>query len=138
MSSRNSESDERRLEQIEEEARKVPEDRETLGRGPDVLQERLAQAAQRKKQLTMRLDQDIVSRFKDLAGPDGSYQTLMNRALHEWLDAQSVGGLLQSRLEELDEALEDLKSLSGVMREEFLVDRDPEDGGPIRSPHYLH
>jgi hypothetical protein len=29
----------------------------------------------------------IVAIFKELAGEEGSYQTLINRALHEWLAA---------------------------------------------------
>ncbi|WP_222615246.1 BrnA antitoxin family protein [Persicimonas caeni] len=92
-----------------EEYREVPEDRETLGRGPDALRKRLQQAAKRKQQLTIRLDADIVERFKQLAGPDGSYQTLINRALHEWLEAQSVGGLLRTELEELRALVQALK-----------------------------
>ncbi|MFU8804693.1 MAG: BrnA antitoxin family protein [Bradymonadaceae bacterium] len=82
MSTRNkSKSDD--LDKLEEDAREVPADRTTSTRGPKVLHERLRQAAQRKKQVTIRLDADIIERFKQLAGPDGSYQTLMNRALHE-------------------------------------------------------
>ena len=126
MSSRKSDAEERGMEQIEEEARKIPEDRETLGRGPDALREHLAQAAKRKKQLTMRVDRDIVARFKELAGPDGSYQTLMNRALHEWLEAQSIEGLLESRLVALDEAIGTIRAVGGAMRENTLEDRDPE------------
>ena len=85
------------------------------------MRQRLTQAAQRKKQLTMRLDRDIVARFKELAGPDGSYQTLMNRALHEWLEAQSVGRLLERPLEELHQAIAELRA--GGLREEASDDR---------------
>lgn len=102
------------LDELEERARQVPEHRESLGRGPEVLREHLEQAAQRKKQLTMRVDRDIVARFKELAGPDGSYQTLMNRALHEWLEARSVSGLLEAEIKALDEIVADLKSERGT------------------------
>ena len=71
------------LDELEVQTRKVPEDRESAGRGPDVLRRQLEQAAGRKQQITIRLDADTVGRFKTLAGDDGSYQTLINRALHE-------------------------------------------------------
>lgn len=113
MSSKDDSSDDQvreDLERLEDLARQVPDDRETLGRGPDALRDHLRHAAQRKKQLTIRLDRDIVERFKELAGPDGSYQTLMNRALHEWLEAQSVSGLLRAEIKDLGEIVHELKS----------------------------
>ena len=97
----------------QDEYRDVPEERNTIGRGREALRERLQQAAQRKQQVTIRLDADIVERFKQLAGPDGSYQTLINRALHEWLEAQSVGGLLRAELEELRALVRALKPDDG-------------------------
>lgn len=99
------------MDALEEEYREVPEKREPLGRGPEVLRDQLRQAARRKKQLTIRLDADIVERFKALAGPDGSYQTLINRALHEWLEARSVGRLLRSEIEDLAELVRALKAV---------------------------
>lgn len=98
------------LDELEKEARKVPEQRASVGRGPDVLRDQLQKAARRKKQVTIRLDADIVDRFKNLAGPDGSYQTLINRALHEWLEAQSVGGLLRDKIDDLAEIVRALES----------------------------
>ena len=99
------------MDALEEESREVPEERESLGRGPEVLRDQLRQAARRKKQLTIRLDADIVDRFKALAGPEGSYQTLINRALHEWLEARSVGGLLRSEIEDLAELVRALQDV---------------------------
>lgn len=96
-----------------EDYREVPEERETIGRGPEALRKRLEQAAERKQQVTIRLDADIVERFKQLAGPDGSYQSLINRALHEWLEAQSVGRLLRTELDELKAAIRELKVEGG-------------------------
>jgi len=63
---------------------------------------RLRMAAEAKKQLTIRLDTDIVERFKHLSGPDGSYQTLINRALHEWLEAKSISALLEPSIQRLE------------------------------------
>ena len=97
------------MERLEEEYRRVPKERETLGRGPEVVRNHLRKAARRKKQLTIRLDADIVDRFKTLAGPDGSYQSLINRALHEWLEAQSVRGLLRTELDEFADLVEELR-----------------------------
>lgn len=96
--------------------REVPEERETVGQGPDVLREMLEKAARRKQQVTIRLDADIVERFKELAGPEGSYQTLINRALHEWLEAQSVGRLLRAEVEDLRAAISALKAEGGEHR----------------------
>jgi uncharacterized protein (DUF4415 family) len=93
-----SDKEERALEELEREARQVPDDLGDLERGPDAFRERLRQAAESKQQVTIRLDVDIVAAFKDLAGPDGSYQTLINRALREWLDAGSVRGLVEDTL----------------------------------------
>ncbi len=116
MSSERDERDgtgEDELAALEKEARNVPEDRQSYGRGPEVLREHLEEAARRKKQLTIRLDRDIVTRFKQLAGPEGSYQTLMNRALHDWLEAQSVKELLRGELQEFGELVEELKAGRG-------------------------
>jgi uncharacterized protein (DUF4415 family) len=101
------------LDSLEEEYLEVPDERRTVGRGPEVLREQLRKAAQRKQQVTIRLDADIVERFKQLAGEDGSYQSLINRALHDWLEAQSVGGLLRGEIEELAELVRALKSEGG-------------------------
>lgn len=113
------------LDRLEEEYRPVPEDRRIIGRGPDAIRNQLRKAAERKKQLTMRLDADIVERFKELSGPDGSYQTLMNRALHEWLEAQSIGGLLESKMRRLDEAIEQLE-----MHRVIVQDQEPREEKP--------
>lgn len=94
-----SKEEERELEELEEQARTVPQDVEFFEGGPDAFRKRMRQAAERKQQITIRLDADIVSGFKQLAGEDGSYQTLMNRALHEWLEARSVRGLVEDAID---------------------------------------
>jgi len=96
-----SDKDKRTLEELEAKARQVPDDLDELERGPEAFRERMRQAAERKQSVTIRLDADIVAAFKQLAGPEGSYQTLINRALHEWLDARSVRGLVEDALEDI-------------------------------------
>lgn len=54
-----------------------------------------------KKKLSIRLDTDVVERFKELSGEGSGYQSLINKALREWLDAQSVHELLKEKLPEL-------------------------------------
>lgn len=93
--------EERELEEIEVRARELPENIQVYERGPAAFRERMRQAAQRKEQITIRLDADTVSAFKTLAGPDGSYQSLINRALREWLDAKSVHGLVEGAIAEI-------------------------------------
>jgi uncharacterized protein (DUF4415 family) len=112
------------LDRLEEEYGRLPDERRIIGRGPEALRAHMRQAAEPKKQLTMRLDADVVARFKELAGPQGSYQTLMNRALHEWLEAHSVGGLLESTIRRLNEVVEQLEG-----QRVMLLDQDPREGG---------
>ncbi len=42
-----------------------------------------------KQQLTLRLDADVVAWFKANAGPEEGYQTRINRALREYVEAQA-------------------------------------------------
>lgn len=90
-----SDDERRELEALEQAAREASLDDLETERGYEAFRERMREAAERKQQVTIRLDADIVATFKELAGEDGSYQTLINRALREWLDARSVRGLLE-------------------------------------------
>lgn len=111
MSTENSDDEE--LEELEERAREVPDERDSLGRGPEVLRDRLREASEQKEQLTIRLDADIVAQFKELAGPDGSYQTLVNRALREWLETGGLRGLLREEIEAIrDDIVRELEDAS--------------------------
>lgn len=93
--------EEQQLEETERIAREAsPKDLETE-RGYEAFRERMREAAERKQQVTIRLDADLVASFKELAGEEGSYQTLINRALHEWLDARSVRGLVEEAVEKI-------------------------------------
>ncbi|MEQ9449769.1 MAG: BrnA antitoxin family protein, partial [Rhodospirillaceae bacterium] len=46
-----------------------------------------------KRQLTLRLDADVVAWFKARAGEEGGYQTDINRALREYVEEQDRNGL---------------------------------------------
>lgn len=67
-------------------------------RGREARVERRAGA---KHRITIRLDEDVIDEFRDLA-PDGhGYQALINRALREWLSARDVKELIRSDLREM-------------------------------------
>lgn len=73
-------------------------------RGSHHLKQRLQEAkkkAKKKKAISVRLDEDVVDELKRLAG-EGSYQSLMNRALIEWCEAQHTGGLLKEQIQRLE------------------------------------
>ena len=55
-------------------------------------------AAQQKQRITIRVDGDVLDEFKELAGDDGNYQTLINIALRQWLEAQGLKELLKKDL----------------------------------------
>lgn len=55
-------------------------------------------AAQQKQRITIRVDGDVLDEFKELAGEDGNYQTLINIALRQWLEAQGLKELLKKDL----------------------------------------
>jgi uncharacterized protein (DUF4415 family) len=100
------------LEAVEQEARARQPDPANLVRGEEahrLRRERLLRAAAAKQQVTIRLDADVIDRFKALAGADGSYQSIINRALIQWLDAQEVRGLLREEIDALREAIRRLE-----------------------------
>lgn len=47
----------------------------------------------------IRLDEDVLSAFKELAA-DGGYQTLINQALQDWLAVRSVSELVPCNTDE--------------------------------------
>lgn len=62
-----------------------------------------------KTKITIRLDAELIEEFKKMAGERG-YQSLINRALREWLIKQGVTELLRAELGQLvGEAFESLK-----------------------------
>lgn len=66
--------------------------------GKEALEARRSrQLTAKKNRITIRLDQDILAGFRELAG-DGAYQPLINQALRDWLTAQSVKELIREEL----------------------------------------
>jgi uncharacterized protein (DUF4415 family) len=70
----------------------------TIRRG---VQDRADRRARAKERITIRIDQDILERFKELAPQGMGYQSLINDALRDWLNAQSVKELIREELEEM-------------------------------------
>ena len=58
-------------------------------------------AATLKQRITIRVDEDILEEFRELAGEDGNYQTLINHALRQWLEARGLKELLREELPSL-------------------------------------
>lgn len=58
-------------------------------------------AASAKQRITIRVDEDILVEFKELAGDDGNYQTLINHALRQWLEARGLKEMLREELPSL-------------------------------------
>ena len=56
-----------------------------------------------KERITIRIDQDVLERFKELAPQGQGYQSLINEALRDWLSARGVKELIREELEEMTE-----------------------------------
>ncbi len=94
---------------------------ERTKRGSHHLKQRIEQAkkkAKNKKAISVRIDEDVLDELKRLAG-EGSYQSLMNRALIEWCEAQHTGGLLQEQIKRLEQIASQV--------EEVLKDKKPNE-----------
>lgn len=81
--------------------RQVPPGASSLTKGPEARRARLKSNAQTKagtkERINIRLDEDVISAFKELAA-DGGYQTLINQALRDWLAVRSVAELMRQEL----------------------------------------
>ena len=100
-------SSNKHAKQIEEAERWATEQKpgKNTKRGSQHLKARIEEArkmAKKKKMISVRIDEDVLDTLKSLAGEDGSYQSLLNRALIEWCEAQHTAGLLQEQLERLE------------------------------------
>lgn len=73
----------------------------TTRRGREHLREKQRAAAAKKKPITIRMDEDLLERFKALAGEDGSYQRLINQAAREWLDGHDMEATLRRVMQEV-------------------------------------
>lgn len=94
---------------------------ESTKRGSHHLKQRIEQAkkkAKKKKAISVRIDEHVLDELKRLAG-DGSYQSLMNRALIEWCEAQHTGGLLEEQIKRLEHIASQV--------EDMLKDKKPDE-----------
>lgn len=91
------------MEEAEEWARGLKADENTK-RGSEHLKAKMKTAARSKKLISIRMDEDIIDRLKELAGEDGSYQRLLNQAVREWLDGKRMEDVLRRALREEFEA----------------------------------
>jgi len=60
-----------------------------------------------KHRITIRIDQDILERFKALTPEGRGYQRLINQALREWLTARDAKTLILQMLEAEDNPILD-------------------------------
>ena len=92
----------RELEEAEQWGRSLRPGPQTK-RGAEHLRAKQA-AAKKKKAISVRLDEDVLEGLKQMAGPDGSYQHLMNQALRQWLAGQQLEHVLRRVVREELEA----------------------------------
>ena len=75
-------------------------DPRSIKRGTEARQKRRETV---KSRITIRIDTEVVERFKQLVPAGQGYQSLMNEALREWLTAQGVNELVRVELKALTE-----------------------------------
>lgn len=71
---------------------------EQIRRGPEARQQRFEAARTR---FTIRIDEDILEQFKQLAQQEQGYEQLINQALREWLSARDVKELVRGELQQI-------------------------------------
>jgi uncharacterized protein (DUF4415 family) len=72
-----------------------PPDPGQMQQGPEARQQRQEMA---KSKITIRIDPDILEKFKQMV-PDGQgYQRLINQALREWLMARDIQDVVRQEL----------------------------------------
>ena len=54
-----------------------------------------------KARITIRIDEDVINEFKQLVPEGKGYQSLINQALREWIEAQGVKALISKDLSEM-------------------------------------
>jgi uncharacterized protein (DUF4415 family) len=76
--------------------RDTPPDPTSIRRGIAAHRQRIAEAIKRP---TVRVDEDILSQFSEIAAPGQSTEQTINHALREWLAAQTMKELLRTELQ---------------------------------------
>lgn len=69
------------------------------GTARELMTQRAKERASTKVRVNARFDADIVAKYKEIAGDEGSYQSLMNQALREWLDRKELRNVIREELE---------------------------------------
>jgi len=70
-----------------------------------------------KEKITIRLDKEVLEKFKQMTPEGKGYQNLINQALREWLSAQGVKELIREELTGLvAEAVEHFKEDEQIIR----------------------
>ena len=75
-----------------------PPDPAKIVRGKDARQQRL-EAAQEK--MTIRIDKDILAKFKKLASKEHGHEELINQVLRDWLSAKDIKELVRDELQQI-------------------------------------
>ena len=79
-------------------ARAHPPDVTKIQRGTAARQERFEAA---KKRSAIRIDEDILEQFRQLASEESDEEKFINQALREWLAAQNVKELVREELPQM-------------------------------------
>ncbi len=77
--------------------RETPPDPAKILRGTADRQRRFDAAMTR---LAVRIDEDLLQEFRQLATEDQSHEQLINQALREWLSAQGVKELVRAEIQQ--------------------------------------
>ena len=87
---------------------------EKIRRGLGALREKREAA---KTKITIRIDEEVIQQFKEMAPEGRGYQRLINQALREWLAAQGVKELVREELTGLvDKAVSSIESATQIPR----------------------
>jgi len=81
-----------------------------INRGPGARQKRREVG---KTRITIRIDEEIIKKFKKIAPGGRGYQSLINIALREWLAAQGVKELVSNKISEVvDQAVVSIQNVA--------------------------
>ncbi len=69
-----------------------------IHRGTDARRQRLSAALEKT---SVRIERDLIARFKQLATADQDFENLINQALREWLTADGIKELLRQEIQQL-------------------------------------
>ena len=82
--------------------RQNPPDAEQIQRGPEACRQRREMA---KSKITIRIDPDVLERFKQMVPEGQGYQRLINQALREWLMTRDMRDVVRQELKTMSAQL---------------------------------